>query len=283
MYSDIEISPEDLVVEQRDSFRVDGRAYTSERIFELEMDRIFGRTWVYVAHEDEIAKPGDYVTSYIGLRPVIVSQSEDGAINVLLNRCRHRAAAVCRMLKGNTRFFTCKYHGWSYATDGRLVTVSMERGAYPPSMDKSALGLFRVPVKSYRGLIFASMAEEGSSLAEHLGGAKRYLDLVLNRSPTGKIRLKRGTHRTVYQGNWKFQAENSTDGYHGNFVHQSFWQILTKFKNAGGTHGSYVETDMAEILKRRKSGGSYGLRNGHGIYSCRFGLWRRRNGRSKKS
>lgn len=264
---DLEGAPEYLLDEQNGEFRVNGLAYTSRQVFELEMDRVFGRTWVYVAHESEIAQPGDFVTSYIGLRPVIVSRSDDGALNVLLNRCRHRGAALCRTLRGHAQYFNCKYHGWTYATDGRLVSVTLPQGGYSADMDKSALGLQRVPrVASYRGMIFASMADEGPTLIEHLGPARRFLDFQFDHSPAGEIELRRGTHRTEYQGNWKFQAENSTDGYHGNFVHQSFWQIMNHFGNRGGQHGNYAETDMAKILKRRESGNNHGMENGHGIY-----------------
>ena len=259
-------SPQELVVERLDDFRVNGEVYTSPEIFAQEMELIFGQTWVYVAHESEVPSHGDFVTSYIGLRPVIVSRDEDGNIHVLLNRCRHRGAALCRLLKGNMKYFTCNYHGWTYRTDGKLLTIPLQKGGYPDSIDKDSLSLMPVPrVANYRGLIFASMATDGPTLIEHLGSVKRYLDHQLDHSPIGKIELRRGAHRTQYAGNWKFQAENSTDGYHGNFVHYSFWKILAKFGNRGGQHGNYSETDMTKILKRRDTGRTKGMENGHGI------------------
>lgn len=255
-----------LVVDRAGEFRVDGSIYTSPRIFQEEMDRVFGKTWVFVAHDSEIPAPGDFKTAYIGARPVIVSRDKEGRIHVLLNRCRHRAAAVSRDLSGNTTHFTCKYHGWSYRSDGSLMTMAMHRGGYPDDIDKSAMGLMPAArVDSYRGLIFASMAAEGPTLREHLGPALPYIDRQFDCSPTGKIAVRRGAHRTVYRGNWKFQAENSTDGYHGNFVHQSFWKLMSRFGNEGGQHGNYVELDIAKIFQRREQGRTVGFRGGHGL------------------
>ncbi|MEJ8839891.1 aromatic ring-hydroxylating oxygenase subunit alpha [Ramlibacter sp. AN1133] len=256
----------EMLVHSPTDFRVDGAIYTDQALFAAEMDRIFGTTWVYVAHESEVPQAGDYKTTQIGLRPVIVSRASDGRIHVMLNRCRHRAGAVCRESQGNTKLFTCKYHGWTYRVDGSLNAISMRAGGYPSGVDASSLGLQQVArVESYRGFIFASMALVGPSLTEHLAPVLPYLDHQIDHSPVGRISVQRGTHRALYQGNWKFQAENSTDGYHGNFVHQSFWKIMGRFGNEGGQHGNYAETDMAKIMQRREEGRTLGFANGHGI------------------
>ncbi len=263
------LEPEDVgkyFIDTPDDFRVNGEIYTSSDVFAAEMDRIFGKVWVYVAHESELSQPGDFKATYIGLRPVIVSRDQDGEIHVFLNRCRHRAAALCRELSGNTKRFTCKYHGWTYRSDGSLLAMTMHQGGYSEDVDRSKLGLQHVArVASYRGFIFASMAEEGPSLLEHLAPVRPYFDYQLDHSPVGEIALTRGAHRTLYRGNWKFQAENSTDGYHGNFVHQSFWKLMGRFGNEGGQHGNYGSSDMAKILDRREQGRTIGFPGGHGL------------------
>ena len=100
--------------------RVSSALYTDPELFELEMDRIFHRTWVWVAHESELPRAGDFRTAYVGRQPVIVSRDRRGGINVLVNRCRHRGASLCEVPKGNANGFTCPYHAWSYALDGKL-------------------------------------------------------------------------------------------------------------------------------------------------------------------
>lgn len=247
------------------TFRVHTRNYTDPAIFRLEMERIFARTWVYVGHESEIAEPGSYKTTYIGLQPVIVTRAEDGAVNVMFNRCRHRASVVCREPKGTANFFRCPYHGWVYSNDGRLKGVSYARGAYDDGWDRP-WGLEKpARVEIYRGLIFANVAEEGLSLEAHLGKAKEWIDRQFNLSPVGEIDLRYDPHILDYHGNWKFIVENTVDGYHGNFVHDSFWAVQEKFGTASGQHGSYVEGSLDEIIKSRSRTFTIGCTQGHGL------------------
>ena len=76
--------------------RVHGSVYTDPAIFELEMERVFGRAWVFLAHESQVAEPGDFFTTHLGRQPVIICRDKEGAIRVFFNRCTHRGAIVCR-------------------------------------------------------------------------------------------------------------------------------------------------------------------------------------------
>jgi nitrite reductase/ring-hydroxylating ferredoxin subunit len=114
-------------------------AWSDQEIFDREMSRIFRRTWVFVAHESEIASPGDYVTRRIGLDPVIVVRLDDGSIGVHLNACAHRGTQLCNATRGNTSHFRCPYHGWTYNTRGQLRGVPMLRKVYG-QLDKGYLG-----------------------------------------------------------------------------------------------------------------------------------------------
>ena len=95
------------------SDRISGRVYYDPAIFREELEKIWSREWVYVAHESEVPQPGDYVTRQIGLQPVIVSRDEDGKVHLLLNRCMHRGNTVCQSDCGNSHAFRCAYHGWT--------------------------------------------------------------------------------------------------------------------------------------------------------------------------
>ena len=87
--------------------RVHSRAYTDQAIFDLEIDRIFHRSWVYIGHESEVRKPGDYQARTMGCTPVILVRGKDNQVRVLVNRCRHRGAQVVETDSGNTRMFRC--------------------------------------------------------------------------------------------------------------------------------------------------------------------------------
>ena len=142
----------DLVCEGPADFRVHSSVYTDQAIFDQEMRDIFENGWVYVAHESEIANPGDYVTRRIGTQPVIVTRGRQEQVNVLLNVCRHRANAICREQQGDATFsFRCPYHAWTYANTGELLGVA-DRTRYPkgfgddlkPAQKQPKLALIRV-------------------------------------------------------------------------------------------------------------------------------------------
>jgi phenylpropionate dioxygenase-like ring-hydroxylating dioxygenase large terminal subunit len=210
--------------------RVHGRVYTDPDLFAEEMRNIFGRTWVYVAHESEIATPGDYKSATIGRQPVVVTRGGDGEIHVLLNRCRHRASLVCREESGTANFFRCPFHGWTYRNTAELIGVPLGRRYSPENLDKSALGLTPVPrVESYRGLVFASLNPDVPDLADHLGGIREYLDRVFVHEAFAKtLTLSAGKNVHEYPGNWKHAAEGGVDGYHAITLHETFFKIRSQ-------------------------------------------------------
>jgi len=208
-----------------DDWRIAGRAYRDQELFEAEMRTIFARSWVFVAHESEIPDGGDYKTARIGRQPVIVTRSaDDGEVNVLFNRCRHRGSAVCQREYGNANHFRCAYHGWTYAADGTLVGVPFDDG-YGDRLDKSQMGLVPVPrVERRRGFVFACLDPDAPPLEEYLGHAARYLDFIADLP--GGIELSAHAHKLQYEGNWKLQVENTIDPYHFSFTHKSWLDIL---------------------------------------------------------
>ncbi len=146
--------------------------YASPELFALEMRHLFGRTWVYVGHESEIPQPNDFVMRTMGRRPVILARKDDGSLSVLLNRCPHRGALMCRTPRGNARRFTCGYHAWTFENDGRCVGVPL-RHAYGEAFQRSDQDMHAAAkVEAYRGFIFASMNAAVPPLIEHLAGAR---------------------------------------------------------------------------------------------------------------
>lgn len=258
------IDPDELVVEGADDFRVHGSVYTDPDIFAMEMQHIFGATWIYVAHESELPQPGDFKTAYIGLQPVIVSRDDEGSVHVLFNRCTHRGAVVCRETSGHAEHFQCLYHGWVFNTRGDLTGIA-QRSGYPPDFPQEQMGLQHVPrMGMYRGLIFASLNPNVPDLESHLGPASGCIDWIMDASPRGEIDLSCGVNKYDYAGNWKFQCENTVDGYHGNYVHRSLQEvtartqetvILTRLRGSG--------TDVKDQVNYRELGGTRGFPNGH--------------------
>ncbi len=203
--------------------RVHRGLYTDPAIFELEMERIFGRAWIYVGHESQVPKPGDYLATRIARKPLLLVRQPDGSLRLIHNQCAHRAAMVVAAECGHAEEFRCCYHGWTYRTDGRLKSVPLQKG-YPQHFnpDDPRTAMVQVPrVASYRGFVFASLAAHGPSLEEFLGYAATSLDDMVDRAPDGELEVAGGVFKHVYDGNWKLYLENLCDAAHPIFVHQS--------------------------------------------------------------
>src|SRR6185295_1678926 len=200
--------------------RVHRSVYADAAIFELEMERIFGRAWLVLGHESQVAAAGDYFTTRMGREPVIVVRQDDGAVRVLVNRCAHRGATVCAEGRGRTERFVCPYHGWSYDRAGRLASVTFESGYQREKL--SQLGLKSVPrVSVYRGFIFASLSPHGEDLEAFLGPVRASFDDFVDRAPGGELEVAGGVFKHAYDGNWKLMLENHLDGAHPAWVHAS--------------------------------------------------------------
>ncbi|MBF4163109.1 aromatic ring-hydroxylating oxygenase subunit alpha [Nocardioides acrostichi] len=239
--------------------RVRKSAYLSPELYSAEMERIFDKTWLYVAHASEIPNPGDYKTTTMAGRPVVVSRTREGTIAIVQNRCRHRGASVCQAPTGNARFFRCEYHGWTYKNSGELVGVTFPDGY--EKIDKSTLGLLTIPrIEVYRDFVFASFNSEVQPLEDHLAGAKEFLDLFIDSGGGRPLVAAHGTQQLTYPGNWKLQLENGCDGYHPNFAHRSFFRVV----------GSRLHDDSSgSYLGGRSTAKARSLGNGHAILDQR--------------
>lgn len=245
MLEDIVLKVDQLI--KRDL--VHGSAYSDQQIFEMEMKNIFTENWVYIGHEAEVSRPGDYKTGYIGLQPIILTKDQKGELHVLFNRCSHRGAQVCQVEYGNSSSFRCAYHGWTYENTGELTGVTFSDG-YDDSFNKSDYGLKPVAlIGVYGGFIFASIKEDVQPIEQYLAGAKEFIDEYRAMSPIGKLGFFDGVQKTGYDGNWKYSLENGNDGYHPDFVHRSAIQRSTR------------ENDSIAITRS--------LGNGHGVIDSR--------------
>jgi phenylpropionate dioxygenase-like ring-hydroxylating dioxygenase large terminal subunit len=217
--------------------------YRNESLVDEEQRRIFGDSWLFVAHTSEMPSPGDYVTRQLGADPVIVSRSESGDVHVLLNSCTHRGTQVCKATFGNSATFQCGYHGWAFGNNGDLKGVPGGKALYGPDFDRSTLGLRKARVGvTQHGFVFATWAHDGPSLAEFLGDYAWYLDAIFGLFPGG-MEVHGGAHRVRVRGNWKIHAENfAGDGYHLRVAHRTMFEMGVMGVQAAKSHG-FVITD----------------------------------------
>ena len=244
----------DLVIDDRKRgvFRVHRSCMASPDLFQRERELIFDRCWIYLGHESEVERPGDYRRRTVAGRPLFFVRGKDGQVRVFLNSCPHRGAMICRRDAGNAKILRCFYHAWSFNTEGELIGVP-GRDAYGPNFDPAELGL-KGParVDSYRGFFFVSFNPDVEDLRTYLAGARDYLDLVVDQTQEG-MRVVPGSNRYAIKANWKLLAENSLDGYHLIPTHRTYVDYMAGL----GTD------DSGDTLAARPPGAGRALGNGH--------------------
>jgi phenylpropionate dioxygenase-like ring-hydroxylating dioxygenase large terminal subunit len=210
----------------RERREVSLRVHHDQEIFDLEMEKIFARSWVPVAHEAEIPNRGDYVRRYIGQDSCLVVRGDSGEINVLLNVCTHRGMALCRAEQGNESVFRCPYHGFIFDQGGTFKGAPHERDMYGDYLRSNAerLALTKAQTGKLGGLIFANWDLQAPAFDEYLGDFKWYLDAVFSRSDGG-MQVFGPPQRHIVKANWKLIAEQLSDGYHTTTLHQSLAQL----------------------------------------------------------
>ncbi len=245
-----------LVVEDSDAqtFSVSRQVFVSPDVLEREARAIFDKCWIYAGHASEIRAPGDFRTRSIAGRPIIFCRDRQGTPRALINSCRHRGAIVCREREGNARQFYCMYHGWTYQTDGRIKSIPGD-DAYSEGFKKQSRGLVEVPrLEHYRDFYFLNFDPNAPALEKYLAGAKEYIDLVVDQSPSGRMEIISGVQEYDIKANWKLLVENSVDDYHLVTTH-STW--LNYMRNSGVN----VSVPKGQLLPTKGIGRDLG--NGH--------------------
>ncbi len=253
--------------------------YLSEDIFELERERLFARSWLYVGHASQVPETGDYLTVDLVGHPVIMIRHADGGVRVLLNRCAHKGARLLSEPSGKVpRLLRCPYHAWNFDFDGRLRGVSLKAGYEGTGFEQSvaAQGLSKPGgVAEYRGFVFARISQQGPDFHDFFGSALKALDNMADRSPEGELQVAGGCVRAEIRCNWKMYIENINDSVHPVSTHES----------ASGTAGDisheFADANPAALEQLLPFGAGYDfyskmgaltLPNGHSILGTEFSI-----------
>lgn len=131
------------------------RAFTSPELYELERTRIFGRSWVLIAHRDDFA-PNSYVSVDVAGEQVVVTRDADGVLHGMSPICRHRMMPLVEPgAAGSAESFTCPYHLWRYGLDGRLIGATHMRKN--PDFDPKSCRLPAFAVEEWHGFVYVNL------------------------------------------------------------------------------------------------------------------------------
>ena len=251
--------------------------FVNTDIYQQELERVFARTWLYIGHESQIPNPNDFFISRMGEESVILTRDRQGEIHVLLNTCRHRGMKVCRYDEGNTPVFSCPYHGWSYSTDGNLVSVPGEligvpqfATAYHGELEKEEWGLISVPkMANYHGSIWACWDKEAPDFLDYLGGMDDYLapEFESREGEPGGLEAIGGVQKWLMPCNWKFAAENFIGDFYHVISHRS-----TDLNN--GVIAALTQSKLQSGLPFSQEQAYVSFPGGHGVRGTPPHLWK---------
>jgi anthranilate 1,2-dioxygenase large subunit/terephthalate 1,2-dioxygenase oxygenase component alpha subunit len=230
--------------------------YQSPDVYAAEQQRIYeGPTWNYLCLEAEVAKPGDYRTTFVGSMPVVVARDFDEEIYAFENRCAHRGALIALDSGGKARDFTCVYHAWNYDLKGNLKAVAFEdgvagRGGMARTFCRSDHGPRKLRIATFCGLVFGSLSDDVPPIEEYLGEEiAGKIARVLCR-PVAVM----GRFTQSLPNNWKLYFENVKDTYHASLLHTFFTTFRINrlsqrgglaISPSGGNHASFSFVDQA--------------------------------------
>jgi phenylpropionate dioxygenase-like ring-hydroxylating dioxygenase large terminal subunit len=186
--------------------------YTDPAFFDLEQERLFARSWLFVGHESQWPGPGSYRRTDRSGAPIVVVRGDDGHLRAFYNACRHRGAPVTRDECGTARRLTCQYHSWSYGTDGTLKAVPDARSFV--DLDTAALGLVPVRCETWDGWVFINEDAQAPPLSAFLGPVATQMADI-----DGPSLRAVGTQVHHLEANWKLVVDAFLEVYHVRTVH----------------------------------------------------------------
>ncbi len=189
-----------------------------KELFDLEMLRVFARSWVWLGDTEDLQQPGDYITGTLGTQPVVVVRTASGAVKGFLNNCRHRASSVVTAPGGNCgSSMVCPYHNWAYNLDGELIGIPDRVRMYPDGIAMEDFGLVPIRIEvAWNKLVCGCLSRKAPTFREWIAPIADRYDRY--RFDTFQ-RYPRQLDET-YPINWKVFVENSNDDYHVRFVHR---------------------------------------------------------------
>lgn len=200
-----------LVERRQVGYSLEAPLYNSQEVYDLDLEAIFGRHWIFCATEAELTEPGDYVTVEIGTASIIIVRDDDGSVRALHNVCRHRGARILEDRCGEVGNIVCPYHQWTYRTDGGLIYAESQ----PPDFDCDRFSLKPVHARTVGGLVFICLADEPPTDFDEVEAViEPYL---------APYRLKdaKVAHQIdlIEEGNWKLVMENNRECQHCDSCH----------------------------------------------------------------
>ncbi len=189
--------------------------YTSPEFYELELKRLWQKSWLYAGHRDQFPTVGSYIIfDSVPHMPVVIVRTETG-FNAFFNTCSHRGGCLVTERQGECagKRLVCGYHAWTYDLNGKLIGVPDSRDFQ--GLDKSTRGLMRVRCETWGGWIFINVDPEANPLTDYLGTLH---ERMAEFDPDNLALIAR--YHFDVACNWKILMDAFAENYHFVSVHR---------------------------------------------------------------
>ncbi len=218
--------------------------YTSAADFQVDLDLIWYRDWLFIGHDCEVPLAGNYLTVQIGDYPVLVLRDRDGGVRAFHNSCRHRGSRICAAEHGSAARLVCPYHQWTYALDGRLI-AARDMGE---NFDKSDYGLKPVHCRNVGGYIFVCLARSPPDFEPVRRQVEPYF--LPHKLDQAKVAFE---STIVENANWKLVWENNRECYHCAANHPELILTFPEDPTITGVDGGFGNPRIVEKWRHWES------------------------------
>ncbi|UIJ91817.1 aromatic ring-hydroxylating dioxygenase subunit alpha [Sinorhizobium meliloti] len=227
-----------LLDSRKPGYALERAFYTDPDIFQMDLEHIWYREWLFAGHEFELPKTGSYFTLQIGEYPIMIVRDEKGNIRAMHNTCRHRGSRICKHEKGTSAKLVCPYHQWTYGLDGHLL-FARHMG---DSFDKSEHGLRTIACEVFEGTIFICLADNPPDFNLVRQHVAPYLGI--HRLKDAKVAFET---TVIEKGNWKLVWENNRECYHCAANHPELCKTFPEAPSASGYAGGEIDPEVTDL------------------------------------
>ncbi|MCZ6710104.1 MAG: aromatic ring-hydroxylating dioxygenase subunit alpha [Gammaproteobacteria bacterium] len=187
--------------------------YTSQDFFDLEMQRMWTRTWQWACREEHVKEVGDYYVYEIGRHSVLIVRDEDKNIRAYVNSCLHRGT---KFRPGGSQGcfaeISCPFHGWTWSLDGQLQRVPYDWDA--PHVAERDFSLPSVAVGLWGGFVFINLDPDAPPLDDYLAPIPEHFENFDIAGRFVELHIEK-----ELACNWKSAKEAFIENYHTQKTH----------------------------------------------------------------
>ena len=251
--------------------RIQTDRYWKQEYHDLEVEKIWKKTWQMACREDEIPNAGDYYVYEIADLSYLVVRQADGSVKAHQNVCLHRGRLLKDCSGRGEKEFRCPFHGWAWNLDGSLKEITTEWDF--PGVREDAAQLPPVKIECWEGFVFINPDPDAGPLADFLGP----VCMAHYKKYGFEHRYIQANVSKLIRANWKVVMEAFMEAYHviathphqmltsgdlSNSVYDVFgnWGRASQFPSPGSPQRGIMLTPEEAIEQyRRAADGTKGL------------------------